>query len=112
MSLDPIKQALLASYESHGGINHFDGTGNIFVADSGNAAVRRIAADGTVTTLPLAPAASNTPPPPAGGGTPPPMGMSGGGGGGAMEPWWILSLALLIAARAMTRRRLRRLPAR
>ena len=26
MSLDSIKQALLASYEMHGGINHFDGT--------------------------------------------------------------------------------------
>jgi serine O-acetyltransferase len=26
MSLEPIKQALLASYETHGGINHFDGT--------------------------------------------------------------------------------------
>ena len=25
MSLDPIKQALLASYETHGGINHLDG---------------------------------------------------------------------------------------
>jgi serine O-acetyltransferase len=26
MSLEPIKQALLASYETHGGINHLDGT--------------------------------------------------------------------------------------
>ena len=26
MSLESVKQALLASYEAHGGINHFDGT--------------------------------------------------------------------------------------
>ena len=84
-----------------------DGTGSVFVADTGNAAVRKIAADGTVTTLPLTPASSGTAQPPSGGGggaTPPPMGMSGGGGG-ATEPWLVLTLVLLGAARATTRRR-------
>ena len=89
-----------------------DGGGSIFVADTGNAAVRKVAADGTVTTLPLTPA-TTTPPPPMGGGTPPPSGMTGGGGGGgAMEPWWVLTVALLGAARAMTRMRPRRLASR
>jgi sugar lactone lactonase YvrE len=83
-----------------------DASASLFVADTGNAAIRRIAADGTVTTLALTPAPSSTPPPPSGGGSmPPPSGMSGGGGGGALQPWWILTLLLLGAARAALRRR-------
>jgi sugar lactone lactonase YvrE len=84
-----------------------DGAGSIFIADTGNAAIRKLAADGTVTTLLLTPAPSATPPPPSGGGTPPPMGgggASGGGGGGAMESWFAVALALLGAAGATARR--------
>ena len=39
MSLDSIKQALLASYEADGGINHLDGT-NLPSEESVNASPR------------------------------------------------------------------------
>jgi sugar lactone lactonase YvrE len=86
-----------------------DGAGSIFVADTGNAAMRKIASDGTVTTLVLTEAAAPSPgggtttPPPVT--TPPPS--SSGGGGGAMGIWFGLTLAILAAARGVHRTRAR-----
>jgi len=84
-----------------------DGSGNVYVADTGNGTLRKIAVDGTVTTLALT--ASST-----SGSTPPPTGDTGGGsstgagtatasggGGGAMDPWFILTLVALSAAARM-----------
>ncbi|MDR2674123.1 MAG: hypothetical protein LBC18_04460, partial [Opitutaceae bacterium] len=82
-----------------------DGAGNLYVADTGNAAIRRIANDGhdTVTTLAPAvttyePAPGSEPPPP----TPPSAGAPtphGTGGGGSPTPWFFLGLPLLMALR-------------
>jgi sugar lactone lactonase YvrE len=91
-----------------------DGAGNIYVADTGNAAIRKIASDGTVTTLALiaAPAETTTTQTPSTSPTTPTnspttpaysaatdTGSSGGGGGGAMESWFVLMLTLLAATR-------------
>jgi streptogramin lyase len=87
-----------------------DGAGNLFVADTGNAAIRRVATDNTVTTMALtAMESSNTPPPssntppPSSSNTPPPSSGSGsstssaggGGGGGAIGGWFVAALLLL-----------------
>jgi sugar lactone lactonase YvrE len=88
-----------------------DGNGNLYVADTGNAALRKIATNGTVTTLALVAA---TPPPvtstpatptaPSGTGATSSSGTnSGGGGGGAMNPWLAGSLALLFIIRRRRR---------
>ncbi len=82
-----------------------DGNGNLFVADTGNAALRKIATDATVTTLALTDAASPAPvtnnPSTTPTGTPSRGGASAptsGGGGGAMTPWFgILILSLGVA---------------
>jgi sugar lactone lactonase YvrE len=105
-----------------------DATGNVFVADTGNGTLRKIAADGTVTTPALAAGATGpTTPPTSGGTTTPASGTGspsgsgtagataggGGGGGGAVEPWFILALALLSAAARVgwkSRERSRRRP--
>jgi sugar lactone lactonase YvrE len=91
-----------------------DGTGTVYVADTGNALIRKITSDGTVTTLPIKTAASSSgsaggsvdtsPYAPSGGsggssGGSESSGSSGGGGGGAVEPWFVLALALLAVAR-------------
>ncbi len=84
-----------------------DGAGNLFIADTGNGALRKVAADGTVSTLALMappPAGGTPPPPPSSGGTPPPPSMGGGGGGGALSPWFLIALSLLAAARWSARR--------
>ena len=87
-----------------------DGAGNVFVADTGNGALRKIAPDGTVSTLALmAPAGGGSGGGGGGGGgggaggTPPPPGS--GGGGGALSSWFELALALLAAVRWVARRR-------
>ncbi len=87
-----------------------DGAGNLYVADTGNAAIRRVTSDATVTTLALtsppprspAPPSTPPPPPPPTSGTPtPPAGN--GGGGGAFGGWFVAALLLLGAARWATR---------
>lgn len=77
-----------------------DATGNLIVADTGNAALRRITTAGFVTTvaLPLASASTPTPPPviplP---GTPTPTPSGGGGGGGGAPSWWFAGALSLLA---------------
>ena len=90
-----------------------DGAGNLFVADAGNAAIRRVAPDATVTTMALTPAVRQSPapapvppastPPPSSGNSNPPS--SSGGGGGAMGGWFVAALLLLAAARRESSRR-------
>ncbi len=86
-----------------------DGAGQVFVADTGNAAIRRITAAGAVTTLALSEAGTAPPPtttvptttiPPANPGS-----GSGSGGGGAVSPWFLALLSALAAARRWRRLR-------
>ncbi|OAM88170.1 DUF4838 domain-containing protein [Termitidicoccus mucosus] len=76
-----------------------DMSGNIFVADTGNAVIRRIAPDDSVTTLLPTPFASQS-----GGGGQGNDGNNnngGGSGGGATAPWYFAATAALIALRAL-----------
>lgn len=84
-----------------------DGSGNLYVVDSGNATIRRVSLDGVVTTLSLsqspvgpstatAPSPKPTTPPPA---PSPKPSSGGGGGGGAVSPWFLGALALLVLVR-------------
>jgi sugar lactone lactonase YvrE len=85
------------------------GSANLFVADTGNAAIRKIALDGTVSTLALSVPSSSSGSGGSSGGsggtsggtpTPPPTsGSGGGGGGGAMEAWLVSILGLLLLGR-------------
>ena len=86
-----------------------DGAGGLWVADTGNAAIRRITAAGLVTTFTIVaavPPESAPTPAPASGAT---SGAPAATGGGAMNPGFLLLLALMSAARWMRRdsRRLR-----
>ena len=88
-----------------------DGNGNIYVADTGNGTLRKIALDNTVTTLALTAGSSGGSTPPPSGDTPPPSGGSSGGtasasggGGGSIQPWFVLALMLFGAARRLTRK--------
>ena len=89
-----------------------DGNRNLFVADTGNAAVRRIAPDNAVTTLALTATAPSTPPPSDGTTASPPAtataSTSGGGAGGAPSFWFCGALAGLAFARWAGRGRSRR----
>ncbi len=70
-----------------------DASGNIYVADTGNGAIRKIAADDTVSSVTYY---NPAPPPPTNGG----MGGGGsGGGGGALSPWFFLAIIMLHIAR-------------
>lgn len=76
----------------------------LVIADTGNASLRRLNTDGTVTTIALSgtsstpsPTPTPTPTPPAGGG--------GGGGGGAPTIFLPLATLALIVARALQRRK-------
>lgn len=87
--------------------------GALYVADTGNAAIRRVGLDGTVTTLALSAPAINAPPstpePPI---TPPPTttthttptGSSGGGGGGALSLGFLALLGTAWLVRRVARR--------
>ena len=85
-----------------------DGSGNIYVADSGNAAIRKISVNATVSTPAMTQGSttgytSSIPKGQVGGGTDSSSG--GGGGGGAVNPWFAGLLALLGISRWFTRKR-------
>ncbi|HUL53641.1 MAG TPA: immunoglobulin domain-containing protein, partial [Opitutaceae bacterium] len=85
-----------------------DSSGNLIVADTGNAALRMIAPNGLVTTpaLAAAPTPAPTPPPPGGGTTTPAAGSGPAmGGGGAMPFGFVGLLVMLLAARGLLRSR-------
>lgn len=77
--------------------------GSIYIADTGNGAIRRIAPDAaaTVSTIqlqsgpPVSTGTSGTTPPP----NPEPPGGKGGGGGGAVSLWFVFAMVILAAAR-------------
>ena len=85
-----------------------DSTGNLYVADTGNAVIRRITPNASVTTLALTASTEGTDPPPAGGTTNPPSatgtGNASGSGGGPMDSRFASLLMLWGAARWIPRR--------
>ncbi len=70
--------------------------GTLYVADTGNRALRSIDVNDRVATLAITAttSGSTTPPPSSGGG-------GGGGGGGALSPWLLLALAALAGVRRL-----------
>ena len=93
----------------------YDGAGSLYVADTGNAAIRRVSLTGSVSTVtlvsapavnePEAPSVAPSPtpaPPSAPSGTPsaPSSGGGGGGGGGSTGLVLILAFGVLLAVRA------------
>ena len=84
----------------------------LYVADTGNSSIRKIAisgSTGTVTTVAIT-SVDDTVPPVGGGGTPPapfvPTGDSAGqGGGGAPSVWFLTAIGALALVRSFRSRR-------
>ena len=92
----------------------FDSSGNLWVADTGNAAIRMVTSAGVVTTVPLSfssstssttTTTSTTATSSTTTGTVTSTASGSSGGGGAMDPWLAGALALLGVARWMQRKR-------
>jgi hypothetical protein len=83
-----------------------DSAGNVYVADTGNAAIRKITPAGVVTTMALTAAPVSTGGGSTGGGTTTttPSTSSGGGGGGAPSLWFLGGVSLLALLRGRFRR--------
>ena len=79
-----------------------DGGGNLYVADTGNAAIRKVSTAGVVTTVTVTTSSTTSS---NSASTSTSTATSGGsGGGGAMETWVLGALILLGMARWMTRK--------
>ncbi|WP_145929062.1 SUMF1/EgtB/PvdO family nonheme iron enzyme [Termitidicoccus mucosus] len=102
-----------AWFDHPGGIT-MDSSGNLYIADTGNAVIRKIALSGSVSTLILTSTTAPTPPPdPDGNGSgntggdagqhlPERMDFSrggGGGGGGAPSVWFLFTCVVTTALR-------------
>ncbi|MDR0352773.1 MAG: SMP-30/gluconolactonase/LRE family protein, partial [Opitutaceae bacterium] len=73
-----------------------DGAGNLYIADTGNALLRKITVTGTGATVdPVMLQAPGTPP----GNSANTGGNTGSGGGGAPSAWWWLALLVLVPLR-------------
>jgi streptogramin lyase len=81
-----------------------DGGGNLYVADTGNAAIRKVSTAGVVTTVTVTTSSTTSSNSASTSTSTATSGGSGGGGGGAMETWVLGALILLGMARWMTRK--------
>jgi alpha-tubulin suppressor-like RCC1 family protein len=81
--------------------------GTLYIADAGNAAIRKFTPDSTVQTInPTQPSTPGTNPGTGGGGSPstPPAAGGGGGGGGSPSVWFLNALVLVTGLREYRRR--------